>query len=293
VDTTTYGFPKHDLSSAIAAADALARRYRDGTTRRLNADGSIDLAAMEGWFRRRFLLYRISPRGDAALVETTGAPAAYRFSLAMILGGAALFAAGVLSVIAGVGGAGRVLQLGILGFIACFVGAIRSNRFGLDWYIREVVGVEEGWRQVFAPTEWAPRSADQLRAVEQLADEHGGKAFARPGPDGGTEVKTLKRGRLHTHVVAPEGTVSLVQRGKPALPYVLGVAAMAIGVAGAVIATLLHNLTEVDIERAWYVSLGLFFAGTVPYGLVTLERTVKDSAAGGWHLVQTKPEDTD
>jgi hypothetical protein len=64
----TYGFPKHDLTAAIAAADDLARRYRDGTMRRLHPDGSIDLAAMEGLFRRRFLVYRVSRKGAAGLV---------------------------------------------------------------------------------------------------------------------------------------------------------------------------------------------------------------------------------
>jgi hypothetical protein len=36
--------------------------------RRLHPDGSIDLAAMEGLFRRRFLVYRVSRKGAAGLV---------------------------------------------------------------------------------------------------------------------------------------------------------------------------------------------------------------------------------
>jgi hypothetical protein len=292
VATSAYGFPKHDLSAAIAAADALARRYRDGTARRLLPDGSIDLAAMEGWVRRRFLLYRVSMDGTATLVSSTNAPDSYAFSVAMMLGGGAVFAGSILSAIA-LGGADEILGVGVLGFIVCFVGAIRSNRFGLDWYIRELGGSEADWQQLFAPTEWAPRSVDQLRAVEQLADERGGKAFARPHPDGGTEVRTLHRGRLHEHVVAPDGTVLLVRRSKPAPVYILGVAAMAIGAGGAIVAILLYNLTDLEVDPAWYVSIGLFFAGAVLRGVVTLESRVKDRAAGAWHLVQTKPDDTD
>ena len=134
---------------------------------------------------------------------------------------------------------------------------------------------------------------DQLRAVERLADDHGGKAFARPHASGGTEVRTLHRGRLHEHIVAPDGIVLLVRRSDPALLYVLGVAMLAIGAGGAIVAILLYHLTDLDVDRAWYVAIGLFFAGAVLRGFVTLESRVKDRGAGGWHLVQTKPEDND
>jgi hypothetical protein len=293
VATSTYGFPKHDLSAAIGAADELASRYREGTTRRLNADGSIDLAAMQGSFRRKFLLYRVSPDGAAELVKSEGPPGGFVLAVAMLVGGGVLFAASILAAIALQDAADEVVGIGIIGFIVCFIGAIRSNRFGLDWYIRETFGSEAEWQQLYVPTEWAPRSVDQLRAVEQLADEHDGKAFARPHPAGGTEVRTLHRGRLHTHLVAEDGTVSLAHRGKPSLLYVLGVGAMAIAGGGALVAIALHNLTDLEAEAVWYVSLGLFFGGASLRGFVRLESKVKDRAAGAWHLVQTKPDDTD
>jgi hypothetical protein len=294
VATSTYGFPKHDLTAAIAAAEELAGQHRDGTTRRLNPDGSIDVAATEGWFRRRFLLYRVSPEGTTALVETTSAPPAYKVSVAMMLGGGALFAASVLSAIfGGDGGQNTEFGLGVLAFIVCLIGVVRSNRFGLSWYVGEISGSDSDWQQLYAPTKWAPQSVDQLRAVERLADEHGGKALARPHPDGGTQVRTLKHGRLHTHVVAPDGTLLLVSRGEPALLYTLGTGTMAIGVGGAVVTIVLYNLTDLEVEAAWYVSLGLLFVGVVLRALVTLEKRGKDQAAVAWHLVQTKPDDTD
>lgn len=276
---TTYGFPKHDLSAAIAAADDLASRYRDGSARRLHPDGSIDLAAMEGWFRRRFLLYRVSPDGTTALVESAGAPAAYKGFVAITLAGAALFAGSILTAIMLGDAAHGVVGLGIIGFIACFIGAIRSNRFDLEWYIRESSGSDSGWQALFGPTKWAPRSVDQLRAVEQLADEHGGKALARAHPDEGTEVRTLKRGRTQTHVVSLDGTVFLLHRSRPAPLYTLGAAAMAIGVGGAVIATLLYNLADLEVVTAFYMSFGLFFVGGVLRSVVTLEHRSKDQAA--------------
>jgi hypothetical protein len=293
VATSTYGFPKDDLAAAIAAADELASRYRDGTMRRLHPDGSIEVAAMEGWVRRRFLLYRVSPEGTTALVETAGAPPSYSLSVAMILGGAALFAGSILTAIMLQDAAHDVVGLGIIGFIACLIGALRSNRFGLTWYVRETFGSDSEWQQLHAPTKWAPRSVDQLRTVERVADEHDGKALARPHPDGGTEVRTLKRGRLHTYVVSPGGTTVLVQRSSPALLYTLGVGAMAIGGAGAVVTTLLYNLTDLEVTPAFHVSIGLLFVGAVLRALVTLEGRVKDRTAGAWHLVQTKPDDAD
>ena len=84
-----------------------------------------------------------------------------------------------------------------------------------------------------------------------------------------------------------------MRRGDPALLYLLGVATLAIGAGGAIVAILLYNLTDLDVDRAWYVAIGLFFAGAVLRGFVTLESRVKDRGAGGWHLVQTKPEDND
>jgi hypothetical protein len=292
VVTSSYGFPKHDLT-AIAAADELARRYRDGTARRLQPDGTIDLAAMEGWAGRRFHIYRVNVDGTAALVQTTEAPAAYRFSVATIFLGAAVFSLSILSAIVRSDGAGNLLALAVLGFIVCFAGVIRANRFDLSWYIRETFGSESDWQQVFGPTKWAPRSMDQLRAVESLADEHGGKALARPHPDGGTEVRTLKHGRLQTHVVAPDGTALLVDRSKPARLHTLGVTAIAIGVGGAIVTTVLYNLMDLGLRIAWDVSIGLLFAGAILRSLVTLENRAKDRARHGWHLVQTKPDDTD
>ena len=41
------------------------------------------------------------------------------------------------------------------------------------------------------------------------------------------------------------------------------------------------------------VVLGLLFVGVVLRALVTLEKRGKDQAAAAWHLVQTKPDDTD
>jgi hypothetical protein len=175
--------------------------------------------------------------------------------------------------------------LAVIGFIICFVGAIRSNRFDLSWFVAEPSGSNTEWQQVFVPTTWAPRSVDQLRAVEQLADEHGGKALARPHPDGGTEVRTLKRGLLHEHMVAPDGTVLLVRRSKRAPLYTVGTGVIAVGVGGAVVTTLLYNLTDLDVVTAFYVSFGLFFVGGVLRSLVALENRVTDRASGGWNLV--------
>jgi hypothetical protein len=68
---------------------------------------------------------------------------------------------------------------------------------------------------------------------------------------------------------------------------------LAVGAGGAIVAVLLYNLSDLEVEPPWYVCLGLLFVGVVLHGLVTLENRGKDQAAAGWHLVQTKPEDTD
>ena len=290
---TSYGFAKHEFGAALATADELARRYRDGTARRLHPDGSIDVAAMEGRVRPRFLHYRVSAQGTAALVETASPPGAHGVSVAMIFVGIAVFAGGVVSVIALGDAAPDVMGIGLVGFLVAFIGVVTANRFGLEWYVRETFGSDSDWQQIFGPTAWAPRSIDQLRAVELLADRHDGKAFARPHPDGGTEVRTLHRGRLYEHVIAPDGAALLVRRGKRAASYALGVAAIAIGAGGAVATTIIYNLSDVDVTIAFSVSIGFVFGGAMLRGVVTLENRAKDHAVGGWHLVQTKPDDTD
>jgi len=289
----SFGFAKHELGVAIAAADELARRYRDGTARRLHPDGSIDVAAMEGRVRPRFLHYRVSAQGTAALVETASPPGAHGVSVAMIFVGIAVFAGGVVSVIALGDAAPDVMGIGLVGFLVALIGVVTANRFGLEWYVRETFGSDSGWQQIFGATMWAPRSIDQLRAVELLADRHDGKALARPHPDGGTEVRTLHRGRLYEHVIAPDGAALLVRRGKRAASYALGVATIAIGAGGAVATTIIYNFSDLDVTIAFSVSLGFVFGGAMLRGVVTLENRAKNHAVGGWHLVQTKPDDAD
>jgi hypothetical protein len=113
-------------------------------------------------------------------------------------------------------GAETEFGLAVIGFIICFVGAIRSNRFDLSWFVAELSGSDTEWQQVFVPTTWAPRSVDQLRAVEQLADEHGGKA-GTPAPgwrDRGedAQARTSPRARATMSLAAGVSLFSLARR---------------------------------------------------------------------------------
>ena len=164
---TTYGFPKTDPGAALAAADELSLRYREGSIRRVNADGSVDLVACKGSFSRRFLRFRIETDGTTLLVDEGRPPAGYGFDIALMLGGGFVFAATIITLFArSPGDFGPWLGIGLLGFVAAFVGVVRANRRGLEWYVRETFGTDVGWQRVYAPTDWSPSSVTQLHVSE-------------------------------------------------------------------------------------------------------------------------------
>jgi hypothetical protein len=291
---TKYGFARADPGVAIAAADELARRYREGPMHRLNADGTIDVAVREGHVHRRFQLFGVGAEGTVVELDARSAPSEHIFYVALMAIGSGVFMLAILSIMLRQEAAGYAGFGVLVGFLAAFTGVVRANRFDVSWYVRTLLGTDEGWQQVVTPTTWAPDSLSQMDTVERLADEHRGKALVRREADGSVTTLTLRRGRMIRHRVTVDGGLELMSEGRRALRYALGASLMGLAIVGGVVTIYLHNFTEVDVDTAWNVCFGILVAGAVLCGTVTIEGTVgRAGSFGDWHLVQTKPDDPD
>jgi hypothetical protein len=292
---TRYGFAKADPGAAIEAADELARRYAEGSMRRVQAEGTIDLVGCRGTYSRRFFRHRVEADGTSYLVDESTPPAEFGFDIALMVGGAFVFVAAILIALAKRSDdMGAEVTIGFLGFIAGLVGIVRANRYSVEWYVRDTFGTDTGWRRVVKPTTWAPGSFSQMATVERLADEHRGKALVRREADGSVTTLTLRRGRMIRHRVTADGGLQLISEGSRPLRYVLGASLIAVAIFGGILAICLHNFTEADTDTAWNVCFGIFVAGAVLCGTLTIEGCVKrEGSFDEWHLVQTKPDDPD
>jgi hypothetical protein len=285
---TTYGFSRTDPGAALAAANELSRRYREGSIRRVNADGSVDLVGVDGLFLRprRFHRYRIDTYGTSVLEEDTPVPSEYTFWVVVLIAGVAAFFAAGLSVIAT--GNTDLASLLVLGFAAALVGAVKANHFDVKWFVRERFGTDEDWQQIYAPLTWVPRTAAQLRRVESLTEDHGGQAYVRALHDGTAEVATMRRGHFHHFRVFHDGAFALLH-GERAY----GHAAAAVTLVGGIIAS-------VALKQRFDLSAGtfsaMFFGFTVAASVIghrhSLKNRIEKRNPGEWHLVRTRPEDS-
>ena len=209
---TTYGFPKTDPGAVLAAADELSRRHRGGSLRRLHADNTIDLVCLRGFLRKGFLVYRIKSDGTHELVEETSAPFIFVVAAGLMAAGIALFAGTVISVLAR-----RPEQtpnetdLAFGGFLLAAVGALLARHYELESFVSRRFGTEEGWQRIAEPTTWLPRTALQLRRVESIARNHGGKAWVRTLADGTAEVAVRRFLRDQHYRVFHDGAFVYVE----------------------------------------------------------------------------------
>jgi len=285
---TTYGFPRTDPGAALAAADELSRRHTGGSLRRVETDGGISFVGRTEWFfGARFHLYRIDTDGRAYLEEDTPAPPAFRFWVLTMLAGAAGCVASALSVL-GSGRDGDITWF-FVSFAVGLIGIVRANHFGVQWYVRELFGSDEGWHRLYVPLTWMPETGAQLHRVESLADEHGGEAYVRPLEDGTAEVATTRRGHVEHFRVSQDGTVVQLRRAM-----FLGPVVGAGFVLGGFVAMLAVQ-GRFDLPPA--VMFAMFMGFVLTAGVVaqrcSLKYRLEKQLPGEWHLVRTKPEDND
>ena len=281
---TTYGFPKTDPGAVLAAADELSLQYREGSIRRANADGSIDLVACEGSFSRRFLRFRIEADGTTFLVGEGRPPASYGFDIALALGGGFVFAWTIIALIArSSDDFSPWLEIGLLGFVAAFVGVVRANRSGLEWYVRETFGTDGGWQRVYATTDWSPSSLTQLQVIEGIAEKHRGKAYVCRGPDGVAEVVAMRLGRVRRFRVEPDGTL-IAAGSQQAVRCTLGALTLILGAFA-----LIPLSSALSLSFAPKLELAVVVIGVALMWGDDLRGRVRQ-LPGDWHLVQTRDD---
>jgi hypothetical protein len=157
--------------------------------RRLHADNTIDLVGVKSFFVREFHVYRIKSDGTFELVDETSAPFRFLVAIGLMAVGIALFGGTVISVLVrSPEHMPTEIDVAFAGFLLAAVGVFLAQPFELRSFVRGRFGTDEGWQQIAEPTTWAPRTALQLRRVETIAAQHGGRAWVRTVSDGTAEV---------------------------------------------------------------------------------------------------------
>jgi hypothetical protein len=202
---TTYGFPRTNPSAALAAADELSRRYRE-SMRRLQGDNTIDLVCLKSFVRREFDVYRIKSDGSAELVDHTSMPFIFLIAAGLMATGIALFAETVIGVVVRRPEHTPIeLDVAAVGFMLAVVGVLLARPYELRSFVQGRFGTDEGWLQVTEPTTWSPSSALQLKRVERIAFQHGGRAWVRTVSDGTAEVFVKRFFRTEHYRVYHDG----------------------------------------------------------------------------------------
>jgi hypothetical protein len=290
----SYGFTRADPAAALAAAERVAKDAGSQAGRRLNEDGSIDVALMKG---REFQLYLVSPDGTAELVELRSPPPARRLWLALMWLGLALlpiaFAAAAIRYPQGTDDdSPPEVVLAAVGLVAALVGGLAARRYNLGWHLSKRFTDPEEWRRFRERSAWSPRSLAQLAAAERLAYHHEGKAMVGELPDGAAEVVTEEAGRLSRHCIDETGVVTELPGAGRTNLYRVGRAMAALGVPASFGLFVLGGSLTGPFGSLLGALAGMSVAvlGSVLAQRDAVERRVPRSQPGTWYLLRTNAE---
>jgi hypothetical protein len=172
-------------------------------------DGELEVAAMRDGRVRRFL---VRDDGSATPLESEQ-PVFGRWRRPLAFSGWGL---GVASILA-MGALGEdATAWGVAGFfigMALFAagGIAAANADDLEKQLEKRHGGKGEWHEPTNLNGWAPRTSEQLSAVEQIADEHDGLAFVRDASARTVDVCGPRKGRLDRYWVDERGHVELAE----------------------------------------------------------------------------------
>jgi hypothetical protein len=187
-----------------------------------------------------------------------------------------------------------------IGFALIPIGAIAQHNTGdIDARLKKEYGKDAGWNEPTNLHGWAPRTAEQLRTVEQLADEHEGVAFVRDLGGRTIDVYTRRRGRFEHYWVSEDGTVELVDRaslrGRYLLERALAVLCAAFffaGFIGAIVINHHRGLLAVIVLTA--IAATMVAGGLICHSMSVGRRIRRErSASGSWYEIRTWIEEDD
>ena len=264
-------------------------------------DGELDVAVLRDGRIDRYVVYE---DGSETLIGSSPPSLPQRWGRRIAMGAWAV----ALVTIVGMGitdpdGAAPKSALVAVWF-ACFAlfgigGYLGSKRDDLEGRLKKLPGGEGEWHMPTKLNGWIPRSSAQLRAVEQIADDHDGLALVHDLGVRTIDVAGVRKGRLERYWVDELGRAELAET-TPAGPRhdlqrALGAVAAAIGLG------LIAVWLTVDEQRAVFLIalvtglLLVMVAAWVNDRSLRLENRVKRGGVDGmpWIEIRTLIEEND
>jgi hypothetical protein len=201
--TQTYRSPASVSTAAATAPARLAQEVDGRALWRELPDGRLEVALLRDGSVERYL---VDDEGAATLLDSTPATWWQRSGKRIAIAGWLLCLASIIA--AGVGGDAFVV--GFFPGVVLFVlgGEASARAEDLERRLTKLAG-RSSWH---APTNlhsWVPRSAEQLAAVERIADEHDGVAYVHDTGARTADVAGLRKGRLERYWIDDVGHVGL------------------------------------------------------------------------------------
>jgi hypothetical protein len=265
------------------------------------ADGELDVAVLRDG---RIDCYVVHEDGSKTLVGSSPPSLPQRWGGRIAIGAWAV--ALVTIVVMGMTDPdGTASKSGLVAlWFACFAlfgigGYLGSKRDDLEGRLKKVPGGEGEWHMPTKLNGWIPRSSAQLRAVEQIADDHDGLALVHDLGARTVDVAGVRKGRLERYWVDEFGRADLAETTPPGprhdLQRALGALAIMIGLG------LVAVWFAVDEHRALFLValvmglLLLMVAAWLNDRSLRLENRVKRAGSDGmpWIEIRTLIEEND
>jgi hypothetical protein len=187
----------------------------------------------------------------------------------------------------------------LIGFALICLGAIALHTGrDIDARLKKAYGKKAGWHEPTNLGAWTPRSAAQLRTVEQIADEHEGVAFVRDVGARTIEVYTRRRSRFEHYWVGEDGSAELVDSTSVRGHFILD-RALQVACGGSFVTA--FGALAVDHHKGLVVLVAVggiavtMLAGALNGWTMSVERRVKRTRSAGddWHRIRTWVEEGD
>jgi hypothetical protein len=288
--------PSSGTAAAATAPSLLASRV-DGRARwRELPDGAIEVATLDDQGR----LERVRVEGDGsttplAAATTDGRP----WALPTMILGIVLFV-GVSILLDSADPDPRGILTVFIGFALIAIGGFAHHGArDIDGRLKRVYGKNAGWHEATNLKGWMPRTAQQLRTVEQLADTHEGVAFVRDVGGKTIEAYARCRDRFEHYWVDENGNAELVESASVRSRFILG-RILTVACGGFFLAAFVSGLV-VDHHKGLLV-IGSFggivatmMAGDLNLRRMSVERRIRREKSAGdeWHEIRTWIEEGD
>lgn len=290
------GFERRSVFSPLAARAAAEIAEEHGPAlRRELPDGSIEVATLR---KRRLYRHLVDRSGGSMLLDVAPPSPRQRrlrvlkwaLGLAVVAGGLYL-GAGIFAIFAGIAAGAGIERLGLPG------GELRFR-------VAERAGDADAWEPVLRLRGWLPRTREQLRTAERLADDHDGRALVRSASDETVDAVVVRGGNAYRYTIDSAGNTTLVvvsyRRRREFVANVLAGIGIAIFGSFFVVAFLVHDELEKwsDGDLVALIAFAVMFVAFVVAALVSPSTDLRARArelgvADADGVVEGRPADAD